>query len=178
VKESAEITEKGYTPLSPYVKIVRKDVRFAAHRDLETYHGIAGNDYVCMVAVTRDGRVPLVRQFRPIIERYTWELPAGTIDAGESPAESGIRELKEETGFVCSTPPVDLGRFAADTGRLEIWAHGFFFPAVEKDRDWAPEPDVECALFSPHEIPGLIQKGEFPHLMHVAYLYLSKVLKG
>lgn len=47
-----------------------------------------------------DPRVLLVKQFRPPINAVAVELPAGLIDAGETPAEAALRELKEETGFV------------------------------------------------------------------------------
>lgn len=51
------------------------------------------------VIVERDGLVLGVRQRRPAIGRETWELPAGLIDPGESPAQAAARELAEETGL-------------------------------------------------------------------------------
>ncbi len=41
----------------------------------------------------------LVRQYRLAIDDYIYELPAGLVDAGETYAEAGTRELKEETGL-------------------------------------------------------------------------------
>ena len=46
-----------------------------------------------------EGDLLLVRQFRPPAGRYTIEFPAGLIDPGETPAESAVRELYEETGY-------------------------------------------------------------------------------
>jgi ADP-ribose pyrophosphatase len=51
-----------------------------------------------MLAVDEKKRILLVRQFRLPAERYLWELPAGKIDAGETPLQAAKRELKEETG--------------------------------------------------------------------------------
>lgn len=42
----------------------------------------------------------LVTQFRPPVNAVTLELPAGLIDAGETPEQAALRELKEETGYV------------------------------------------------------------------------------
>ena len=43
---------------------------------------------IAIVALTPDGRVPVVRQYRPALERFTWELPAGLVDHGEAAAEA------------------------------------------------------------------------------------------
>jgi len=54
----------------------------------------------CTVPVLPDGRILLIRQYRPAIDRETLELPAGARDAsGEDPAKTAARELEEETGY-------------------------------------------------------------------------------
>ena len=42
----------------------------------------------------------LQKQYRPPVGKVVIELPAGLIDAGETPQQAAIRELKEETGYV------------------------------------------------------------------------------
>lgn len=54
---------------------------------------------VALVAVQDDGRIVLVRQYRYPVDDSLWELPAGRIDAGESPEQAAQRELQEEIGF-------------------------------------------------------------------------------
>jgi ADP-ribose pyrophosphatase len=61
-----------------------------------------------------DPRVILLRQFRHAADGYIWEVPAGRLDAGESPEACAARELEEETGMragrlerlttICTTP--------------------------------------------------------------------------
>jgi len=46
-----------------------------------------------------DPQVVMIRQFRHAADGYIWEIPAGRLDAGESPEACARRELREETGF-------------------------------------------------------------------------------
>ena len=56
-------------------------------------------DWVNVVALTPDGKLVLVRQFRFGINRLSLEIPGGVIEAGEAPVVAGERELAEETGY-------------------------------------------------------------------------------
>ncbi len=54
----------------------------------------------CVVPVTPDGHILLVRQYRPALDRYTWELPAGCRDEVDEPTDiTARREMEEETGY-------------------------------------------------------------------------------
>lgn len=52
-----------------------------------------------------DPQVLLIRQYRYAADGYLYEIPAGRLNAGESPADCAARELKEETG--CSAERID-----------------------------------------------------------------------
>lgn len=54
---------------------------------------------VAIVALTDDGRICLVRQYRTSLARVTVEIPAGKLDPGEDPLACAKRELREETGM-------------------------------------------------------------------------------
>ncbi|HET7383620.1 MAG TPA: NUDIX hydrolase [Pseudolabrys sp.] len=86
-----------------------------------------------MVARTPDGMIPIVRQFRPALESFTWELPAGMVDKGEPAAECCRRELLEETGFPARTVHA-LGCYAPCTARLSNRLHSFFVETVTNRR--------------------------------------------
>ena len=53
---------------------------------------------VCVAALTEDGYLLFVRQFRYPYQKVLLELPAGKLGPGEDPLEAGKRELREETG--------------------------------------------------------------------------------
>ena len=63
------------------------------------YHVIVNPDSVLVVPHFEDGDTVLVRQWRHAWDESSWEVPAGTFDAGEGPLDCARRELAEETGL-------------------------------------------------------------------------------
>jgi len=55
---------------------------------------------VVLIPLQDDGRVILVRQYRSPLARETWELPAGSLDPGESAEAAAARECEEEIALV------------------------------------------------------------------------------
>jgi len=55
---------------------------------------------VVLLPMHDDGRIVLIRQYRYALDRWIWELPAGSLDAGEDPAAAAARECEEEIGLV------------------------------------------------------------------------------
>ncbi|MGN1318083.1 MAG: NUDIX domain-containing protein, partial [Lachnospirales bacterium] len=54
-----------------------------------------------MLPIDEKGKILLVRQYRHSAKAMTLELPAGTIENGESPYDCAVREIEEETGYKC-----------------------------------------------------------------------------
>ena len=55
---------------------------------------------VVLIPMKDDDHVILIRQFRAVIGREMWELPAGSTDPGEPPEAAAVRECEEEIGLV------------------------------------------------------------------------------
>jgi ADP-ribose pyrophosphatase len=68
--------------------------------------------------------VVLIRNWRPSVERWVWELPAGTMEPGEEPETCAGRELEEETGYAAATIRY-LTRFYTSPGLSDelMWAY-------------------------------------------------------
>lgn len=153
-----------------WLSVEAKDVRFDGGEP-ETYYSVRTHDYAAALAVTEDGRIPLVRQFRPAIEVRSLELPSGLIEPGESPESAVRRELLEETG-VDARKLVEIGRFDLDSGRMQTTQWGFFAPDA---RVVAPGPSgeevaIELLFVEPEELRRLVLAGEFRLAGHVALL--------
>ena len=55
---------------------------------------------VVLIPMHDDGRVVLIRQYRPSVDRELWELPAGSLEPGETAEAAAARECEEEIGLV------------------------------------------------------------------------------
>lgn len=94
---------------------------------------------VAVVALTDDGRICLVRQYRTSLARVTVEIPAGKLDPGEDPLACARRELKEETGMEASQMAF-LTTIATSDGFTDELIHiymatGLTFAASDPDAD-------------------------------------------
>jgi ADP-ribose pyrophosphatase len=140
------------------------------------YYTLKLPDYASVVAVTEEGRVVIVRQYRPAVDRYTLELPSGLVDPGEPPLESARRELLEETGYRAGEIEMLCG-MDPDTGRLgnRIW--GFVARDVKLVEGATPEQGIEVLTWSVEELVEATIDGRFDHALHVAIVWLAK-LKG
>lgn len=108
--------------------------------------GKAGVDAVAMGNIilhpSRPPSTLIVIQYRPPLDSYTVEWPAGLIDADETAEEAAVREFKEETGYDCrvlSTTPV----LAADPGMTNANMQMIMVEVQLKEGDEEPEQRLE-----------------------------------
>ena len=83
--------------LNVSVKKVRLPNGYLANIEIVKHPGA-----VLIVPLLRKNKIIMLRQFRPVINSYIYELPAGTLEKGESPAACAHREIIEETGYKSS----------------------------------------------------------------------------
>jgi len=168
------IRSRRTTAVSPWMKVIARKVEFAPAAPAQVYHAVGQADYIAIVALTPAGRIPIVRQYRPAIEDFSWELPAGLVDDGEDPAQGCRRELFEETGFPARVVH-RLGETSPCTGRLSNRIHSFFVETAARAKSSEPEPGITLKLVKPAELVRLIRDGEFESQLHIGALLLAEL---
>jgi ADP-ribose pyrophosphatase len=163
------------TQVSPWVTIAEKAVQFKAGETTHLYHCLRQAAYVSVLATTPEGLIAIVRQYRPCVEDFTWEFPAGTLEDGETAEDAARRELREETGLEASSL-VNLGCFYPDTGRLQIQSHAFLARAAAP-ADRTGERELETRFVTLAELRNMMRTLEFRHQLHWA-VYAAAALHG
>lgn len=106
---------------------------------------------VAVVALTDEGKVLLVSQYRYPVGEVLWEIPAGKMDPQENPEACARRELKEETGYTAASV-VKLTEFYTTPGFTNELMHVFLAQDLTAGEQ-SPDEDefVEVAVVTLQE---------------------------
>ena len=173
-EEWPKIKSRQTVTVSPWVDLIAREIELAPGGPSEIYHAVQQQDYLAIVARTPSGHFPIVRQYRPALESFTWELPAGLAEPNEDLAEGCRRELLEETGYP-TRAIYPLGTAAPCSGRLSNRIHSFFSETGERVDDFVPEPGIAVRLVTAPELVGMIRSGEFVSQLHLGALLLAEL---
>lgn len=115
-----------------------------------------------VIPLTHEGKLVLVRQYRFALQGRLLEFPAGTIEPGESPAQTVEREIEEETGYRAGAFQ-SLGKFPLAPGYSDEFIYAFLATDLEKlemPPDMDEDEDIEVVLMTPAELTTAILAGE------------------
>jgi ADP-ribose pyrophosphatase len=151
-----------------WIEIRQDRVKLASGHEIDEFHVVHGPSWAAVLCVTEEGDVVLVRQYRHGIGAESLELPAGVMDAGESPLAAAQRELREETGYV-SDSWTSLGAVATEPSRHTVVAHFFFAGRAHltDGRALYASEEMETVRVPASELVALVEGGEIVHGVHV-----------
>jgi len=156
----------------PWLRVRRDTCRLPDGGIVDDYYLWEGRNWVAVFALTADGKVLLVRQYRHGVGQFVWELPGGVVDEGEEFVDAGRRELREETGYSAERGEL-IARMAMDPPKITfsnylVLAHGCR-PAGAQSLDRTEEIEI-CAL-SPTTLREWVRQGKIWAQSSVACIY-------
>jgi len=151
----------------------RDRVRMPNGRDV-TVDVVRHPSSVVIVPIPEPGRVILIRQYRYAVNRWLWEVPAGSVDEGEMPEAAARRECHEEIGQVPETL-VRLAALLPTPGYCD--EEMFFFRAsslTDTDEKAAvdEDEDIEVQVFDIRDARDMVRRGEISDMKTVVALTL------
>jgi ADP-ribose pyrophosphatase len=158
---------------SPWLEVESVDVELPEPRGRETFYTVKTHRYVVILAVTEDGRIPLVRQYRPAVDEYVLELPSGHVDPGESSEQAARRELREETGCEAGEL-VPLGEFFTEPARMSARPEAFFARDVRQVAPGVdPAEQLTPVTVSRQELQAMLADGRFRQAAHAGVVAMA-----
>ncbi len=159
-----------------HLEVVTDRVRTPSRSEPRTWTIVHRKAAVVIAAMTRDGKIILIRQERIPIRQAIWEMPSGQIDSGAGGADPGraqetmeqvaLRELREEAGYKLATDGelVSLGHYFSSPGFTD--ERGYFFLArpVQRCKEGPARDEgesiLDCREFTVEEIRRMIAENE------------------
>jgi len=129
---------------------------------------------VVLVPVPEPGKIILIRQYRHAVNAFLWELPAGSVDGGESPEDAARRECHEEIGLVPATI-VRLGAMFPTPGYCDEEMVFFRLSGLEKTDEQAAldeDEDIEAKVFELRDAREMLRRGEIQDMKTLVGLTL------
>jgi 8-oxo-dGTP pyrophosphatase MutT (NUDIX family) len=157
-----------------WLKLRSEHVRLPNGVELQEFHVLEGVDWVGCLALTDQGEVVLVDQYRHGHGAVTRELPAGVIEPSETPEQAARRELLEETGYVAERF-LPLTCVATEPSRHTTRAHFFVALGAHRAAEPCPDPseDIRIVVLPKAELLAAVDAGQIEHGLHVAAILLA-----
>lgn len=153
--------------------VIRKRCRHPIRQREADFYVLESTDWVNTVAVTPDGRMILVEQFRYGTEALSLEVPGGVMDLGEDPIEAAERELSEETGFVGKRSRL-LGSVRPNPAIQSNQCHIVLIEAAEQlvATNWDENEEIALTLPTVDEVYQMAYAGRITHALTLNALLL------
>ena len=131
---------------------------------------------VVLLPIPEPGKIILIRQYRYTIDRWIWELPAGSLKPGEDPDKAAARECEEEIGLAPATVTrlrgYDPTPGFCDEEMIYYRCEDLRPPAADSTAKKDDDEDIEPRSFTLAEARALVASGEIVDLKTLAGLTL------
>lgn len=170
------LSRKKLFTADPWLRVYREKVRLPDGRVIRDYHQLEIPDCVVVAAMTTEGQMLTLQQYKHGARRQCLTLPGGIVDEGEKQIKAAKRELLEETGYI-ATHWQHLGTFI-NNGNLGA-GRGHYYLAREAVKVRDPDSgDLEEMTLVLRDLPALrnsLRDREITLLHHACAISLASM---
>lgn len=158
--------------IGPWLSVRQELVELPSGKQIPTWFILELPNWINVIAITKEGEMVMIDQYRHALGETRYELVAGVIDDGESPLEAAKRELLEETGFGGGTWSAFM-TLAPNTNNQNNLSYTFLAEGVEKIQEQHQESteDIHVHVMSKDDVRQLLESGEIIQALHSAPLW-------
>lgn len=174
VLKSENILKKG-----PWLSVRQELVELPNGTRIPTWFIFEFPDWINVIAITKDGKMVMIDQYRHAIGETHFEIVAGVVDPGETPLEAAKRELLEETGFGGGEWS-DFMKLSPNPTNHNNTSYTFLAVGVEQITTQHEESteDINVHIMSKEEVYQLLLQGEIVQALHAAPLWKYFAING
>ena len=126
-----QVVASRYAINNPWLKVRKEKIRLPSGKMLSDYFTIDGIRIAAVLAMDKKENILLVKQYRHAIKKFTYDIPGGAVDKGETPEATAKREMEEETGYFPRRLKKILS-FYPDSGKKGDVRHIFIADRLER----------------------------------------------
>ncbi len=167
-----KILSSEYLVQRPWLTARRDVAELPDGRINHEYYVLEYPDWVNIIALTKDGKIVMERQYRHALGNTCYELPCGVIEAGETPLEAAKRELLEETGFAGGEWQ-EWMTLSPNPATCTNMAHSFLAFGVEKvsGQHLDATEDIDVFILEQDYVRELLQNNQILQALMAAPLW-------
>lgn len=153
-----------------WFKVRKEKCETPSGKIIDPYYVYDFSTWVAALALTKDGKAVMVKQYRHAYGEIGIEIPGGCVDDTDKNNEAAIiRELSEETGYQFSTFEY-LGKISPNTSTNSNVLHMYLAQGGKKvsDQHLDPGEEIEIVLMSIDELKQLLRENKIIQAMHVS----------
>lgn len=170
------LSRKKLFAADPWLRVYREKVQLPNGRIIHDFHQLELPDCVVVAAMTAEGQMLTLQQYKHGARRQCLTLPGGIVDEGEKPIKAAKRELLEETGYIAAHWQ-HLGTFI-NNGNLGA-GRGHYYLAHEAVRVRDPNSgdleEMTLVLRDPATLKTFLWNGEITLLHHACAISLASM---
>jgi 8-oxo-dGTP pyrophosphatase MutT (NUDIX family) len=169
-----KILESEYLYNEPWLTIRKEKCELPNGKIMPAYYTLEYPSWACAFALTKDGKVVMVKQYRHGLGVISTELPGGVVDKGETPEKAIARELKEETGYEFESYEY-IGKICANPATTNNYMYMYIANGGVKvsEQSLDETEDVDVLFYTIDEVKELLKSNKIVQALHCTCIFYA-----